>query len=396
MALSRVQGPASSSDARPSWEPSAPPHDRLFSDLNPLPGTSSATQPSSQQRLKSTSGVAATQPPVSGAYPQLSPSTHSQAMHGPPMAPSRQSGFPLSSASQSAVPSQQVSRDQGSWQTFAAAAPSSSEQHARESMRQHLQHQLASPEMTAEERERQYMQQQEQQQANQSQADSTPPEYRLPANQQGSGNPFDAPPQSMPAQSSELSQNGVAGARPLDRDQQNHSPSEHGQTSSAKASASSSQPSREQPAAGLFPKIDYDWANPSGGESSERHQSRMSHGPLGGPSWPPQDFHASGPGGPPGPNGPQGFGPPFPYGPQGPPMGPPGFNQYGPPAPMFYPPPPGPPPIGETNPLCNHIQLEDEACIVSFSKVILDVETSKPSVQYTQPSQDVLLAIVIS
>ncbi|KAK9840327.1 hypothetical protein WJX74_007725 [Apatococcus lobatus] len=210
----------------------------------------------------------------------------------------------------------------------------------------------------------QYMQQQQhaatRENGLQQQANSIPTEFQLPPGSQSTGNPFEM--QSLPpGQSPELSHNSIAGVQVLVGDQHHQRQSNHYPEAHAQQQQPPPGPSRS--AAGLFPKIDYDWAGPAPEqqESSGKHRSAW-NGQVGasgqavqGPSWPPPAFqggHGSngyGPGGnlgfpgshfgPPGPSGP-GF--PGPYGPPGP-VGPLGFNQYGPPPPIYY--PPGPPPI---------------------------------------------------
>ncbi len=444
MALSGTQGYTTTGQygVRPSWEPSAPSQDRMFSDLNPLQGNdTSSSQTPSQHGMNSTGDHSITTPhvPTSTEYPQTQGVNFNQAMQGAPMASGRQTGLQSSAVGQSAALSQRLHHGQDTWETFPASTSSAPELHERQGVQQVQpamsqphpgpQPQMAEPELTAEDRKQQYMQQQArqhqdeqhasnpqaeqqymqqqaqqyqaqqqkmqqqaqhsqaeqqymqqqaqqyqtqqqytQQQAQQSraqqqgshlQADGIPAEYQLPADQQGSGNPFDAPPsQVSPAHPSETAHASIAGAQSLTGDQHNQRQPKHRHNDSASASALAPQSSHvQQSASGLFPKVDYDWANPTGAEAREQQQHNMRYMPPngppdapGGPSWPPQNFIGPGPGYPPmGPPAYQGFGPPYPYGPQGP-MGPPGFNQYGPPPPVFYPPPPGPPPIGEPPP----------------------------------------------
>ena len=166
MSLSRVQGPATVGPpgARP-WEPSAPTQDRLFSDLDPLPGSSRATQQPPQQRASGSSGQGqSSQAPSSSGYPQLNASYPNQPMHGPPMAASKQQPTPTSAPSQSAMLPMQADNGQDSWQTFpTSAAPQPLQSERQWSQQQQQVYQPATqpmpatPEMTAEERERQYM-----------------------------------------------------------------------------------------------------------------------------------------------------------------------------------------------------------------------------------------------
>ena len=271
---------------------------------------------------------------------------------------------------QQGLPVQQGSHDDHS-HVGVGIAPLSAEDCEQQHMLQHQQqhHEPGFSPQSAEERELQYMQQQQQQpsfreKGTQQLPSGLPSEFQLPPAAQGNGNPFDA--QTLPSgESSQLSHASVAGAQALGGDQHHQSQSTH-HHEARPANLQQPQPGQSQhisqkhAAAGLFPRIDYDWAGPAPEQQgpSEKHQHAWGNGNLGAlgsagqsPVWPPPAFQGGaatngvGPGSHHGPAGLPGPGVSGPYGPPGP-MGSPGFNHYGPPPPpMYY--PPGPPPIGE-------------------------------------------------